>query len=139
MVPVSWLVERYLLIFTKHSARARKLSTSTQEDKQHERRRKQAKRVCHSQEIERSQTSQLGRDGAGQLVVEQVPEWEEPIPSSTTQAQNTTSEAPRTRKRRARHSQDGERRQTRQLGRHGARQFVIVEIPFDCTQRTLID
>ena len=70
--PVSRLLMSHLKRSAECSEREGKLSSTTQEDKQQERRRKQAKRVCHSQGGERSQTSQLGRDGASQLVGTEV-------------------------------------------------------------------
>ena len=47
--------------------------SSKQEHKEHERRCKQAKRVRCLQVLERSQTTELGRDRASQLVAVEVP------------------------------------------------------------------
>ena len=134
-LPVSMLLLRYLLRSAECSERERRLSTSTQEDKQQERRRKQAKRVCHSQVGERSQTSQLGRDGARQLVVGELPVDVHKAQRARNQSTSTQKDKQQERRRKQAkrfcHSQGDERSQTSQLGRDGANQLVVGELPVD--------
>lgn len=111
------------MIFTKTH---RELPSATQEDKEQEKERKQAKRVCHSQVQKRSQTSQVCRNNASQAVAVEAPvnihkETEREMVLAT-QEERASKQA-----KHVRNSQELKRRQTSQVCRNGTIQLIGVE------------
>ena len=104
--------------------------------------REQEKSVCHSQGLKHSQTSQLCRDGARQLVVVEAPcdchkhsEQRETDRESARERDVTSNAINKTHAKHVCYSQECERSQPAKLCRDRASQSIVVKLTVGFSER----